>query len=336
MDEKEKNQLALMIQKDFPMCSRPYLELAREFCSTEEEILEVLGEWKEDHRLREISAVMEGEFLGYDSALVCGKIPQTELEKTAAIISDHPSVTHNYERLHEYNLWFTIGVPSGMSLESHLEVLSRLTGHGPFYALRKKRTYKIGVAFNFASGQNESEGKRHFSDKIPVLDEKEIKIIRCLQKDLPLCSLPFERLCEENDVNVDDLFLFAKRHMGGAVRKYVATFRHRNMGVSANGMTVWNIDSDKMEEKAQIFASSSVVSHCYERSAFDGFPYNLYAMMHAPDREKLFSMVDEMSISADCNDYIILQSSREFKKTRLRYFLPELTEWWEKYGRLAA
>ncbi|MDH5655012.1 MAG: hypothetical protein OEZ34_03835 [Spirochaetia bacterium] len=336
MNEKEKNMLALEIQKEFPLAERPYKELAKRFSSTEEEILDVLGVWKNENRLREISAVMEGELLGYDSALVCGRIPSSELEKTAEIISRHPSVTHNYERLHEYNLWFTIGVPRTMKLESHLEALSRLTGQGPFHALRKVQTYKIGVAFNFETGKNESNEKKSLSKEIPDLKEKEINIIRCLQKDLPLVSRPFEKLCDENNVDPDDIFAFARKFMGGAVRKYVATFRHRKMGVAANGMTVWRIPQEKMGESASIFASSPAVSHCYERTAIEGFPYNLYAMMHASDRETLFSMVDEMSEISECKDYLILQSSREFKKTRLRYFLPELEEWWEKYGRLVA
>jgi len=223
-----------------------------------------------------------------------------------------------------------------MNLESHLEALSRITGQGPFHALRKKKTYKIGVAFNFESGKNESGEKKYHSDRIPVLDKKEINIIRTLQMDLPLCERPFEKLCEENDINENDFFSFAREHMGGAVRKYVATFRHRKMGVSANGMTVWNMSQKELEEKSHIFSSSPAVSHCYERSSFEGFPYNFYAMMHAPDRETLFAMVDEISGQVKCNDYIILQSSREFKKTRLRYFLPELTEWWEKYSRYVA
>ena len=119
------------------------------------------------------------------------------------------------------------------------------------------------------------------------------------------------------------------------MRRYIGTFRHRKLGVRANGMTVWRIPEEKMEEKGMILASSAMVSHCYGRTSFPEFPYNLYSMLHGPDSDSLREAAEDLSKKIGCEDYLILQSPVEFKKVRLRYFLPELDKWEQVCGILA-
>ena len=67
-------------------------------------------------------------------------------------------------------------------------------------------------------------------------------------------------------------------------------------------------------------AQKPYISHCYERPAFEGFPYTLYAMMHAQSAEELDRNIKEAAESIGNPDYVVLRSVRELKKTSFRFF----------------
>lgn len=332
MDESTENELAKRMQKTFPLVKRPYQELAEAIGSTEDAVLERVALWKNEGQLREISAVLEGAILGYDSALVCGRIPVDRLNEIAAIVSDHPTVTHNYERRHEWNLWFTIAVPQNMHLEDHLSALSRLTGVEDFHALRRTETFKIGVVFDLKKRSNDTRRTAiPKSFKKLQIDAHFAHLTRTLQMNLPVCERPFLKLAHSQGLGERDLLDFARENHGSAVRRYVATFRHRRLGVKANGMTVWNVDDENLSTTGSLLAEAPEVSHCYGRTTFPGFPFNLYSMLHAPDTKTLERTAARLATEIKCDDYLILESPTEFKKERLRYFLPELDQWHQKY-----
>ncbi len=336
-NEEKQNDLAKAIQSNFPIEPRPYAVLAKQIGSDEDSVIAQIKEWKEQDLLREISAIMEGSVLGYDSALVCGKIPKDRLDRVANIISKHPTVTHLYERRHDFNLWFTIATPGDMILENHLKILQGLTGAEKFHPLRRIFTFKIGVTFDLISKKNSTEKVKVNHSSSPILMNLENRrIIRAIQKDLPVTPYPFKTLAKENDLRENQVIQFLKENVGQAVRRYVATFRHRNLGVKANGMIVWNINKDELEEKGQYLAHFPEVSHCYARTSFPGFPYNLYSMLHAPSLDQLNSMTKDITSRLDCDNYLIMESTKEFKKCRLRYFLPELEIWLENHVKLSA
>ncbi len=334
LDQIKANKLAKCIQKAFPIDIYPFRVLANEINSSETQVINQIKHWKKTNLLREISAIMEGSILGYDSALVCGKVPSSKISDVAKIISTHPTVTHNYERNHKYNLWFTIAIPSYMSLHSHLEILQVLTNIDKYHPLRKTKVFKRGVICDLITKSNYTE-RVDLPDSFEGIDfsYKDIKIIRALQKDLPICQRPFKLLAENNYLKENDIIDFLKNHMAKAVRRYVATFRHRNVGIKANGMVLWNIKNN-INEKGYILADSPEVSHCFARTTIPDFRYNIYSMIHGPNMDYLKDIANKLAYKIGCKDYIILNSIAEYKKTRLRYFLPELQTWWEKYKSL--
>jgi DNA-binding Lrp family transcriptional regulator len=116
------------------------------------------------------------------------------------------------------------------------------------------------------------------------------------------------------------------------MRRYVGTFHHRKLGVRGNGMVVWDVREDEIEHLGPVLAQAPEVSHCYARNAIPGFPYRLYSMLHGPSEEACRDIAARISGQLGVSDYLILFSSREFKKCRLRYFLPELDAWWAERG----
>lgn len=335
MNSRQENELARIVQEGFPVTERPFDELAQRMQVSADQVLQTLKGWRKRKLLREISAVMEGSRIGYESALVCGAVPASEMDRVASIISDHPLVTHNYERRHFYNLWFTIAAPKTDGVERHVRALERLTGYRPFYILRRRHTFKIGVVFDMIERCNRTE------ERILSVSEEEMhpcnseqRIIRAIQSDLPLTSRPFQALAEANDLEEDDLLQFIKNQSGRCVRKYVATFHHRRLGVSCNAMTCWRVDEQSIKDVGALMRKETTVSHCYSRDVAPAFLYNLYTMLHGPNRAFVASAARRLADRSGCRRYIMLESTREFKKTRLRYFTAAERIYRERYGEL--
>jgi len=328
LNENQANALARAIQSAFPLERNPYEALGDELGLEPGTILAQLQEWRHEQTLREISAVLEGEVLGWDSALVAGSVPADRIDQVAAVVSAHPTVTHNYEREHRYNLWFTIAVPPGMNLEQTLALLAAEAGVERFLPLRRTATFKIGVNFDLERLVSLTE-QVELGPKAQVdFGERERRLCRALQTPLPLVGRPFAALAEAFGSDEAELLAFAREQLGGAMRRYIATFRHRKLGVGGNGMAVWNLSLADQAALGPRLAAAPEVSHCYARNTIEGFPYNTYAMIHGRDRDSVLEVAARLADELQAQDYLVLFSTREFKKTRLRYFLPELDAWW--------
>lgn len=328
LSSTDANSLAKALQSGLPFVHEPFAELGRELGLSEADVLAQLREWSADGKLREISGVLEGSALGYDSALVAGTVPEEDLERVVEVVNAHPTVTHDYLREHRLNLWFTIAVPETMGLDRSLDLLAREAGVSRFHALRRTDTYKIGVRFDLESRRNETAvSTAPVPDPIHV-GPREIGLFRALQTPLPLVSRPFEEVALERRVAEDELLAFGREHLGGVLRRYVGTFRHRKLGVRANGMVVWKAAPAEADLAGPTLAAAPEVSHCYARNGIPGFPYTLYSMVHGPDRDSCREIAARLSRETGLEDYAVLFSIKEFKKVRLRYFLPELDRWW--------
>jgi DNA-binding Lrp family transcriptional regulator len=91
-------------------------------------------------------------------------------------------------------------------------------------------------------------------------------------------------------------------------------------------MSVWNIKEEQIEPAARKIVAFPQVGHCYQRSRFPGWPYNVYAMIHETSSENINKVADEISQQIQCSDYTILFTDREFKKTSMKYFVNEIPE----------
>ncbi|GMV13543.1 MAG: hypothetical protein AMXMBFR56_17670 [Polyangiaceae bacterium] len=328
---EQENALAHAVQSNVPFVSRPFAELGKSLGITEREVLAQLERWRSEAKLREISAILEGSALGYDSALVAGQVPVERLDEVAEIVNGHPTVTHNYLRNHAYNLWFTIAVPHQMGLEKTLSLLAARAGVERFHALRRTHTFKVGVNFDLLSKTSTTPVVK-LEAAVPVLPSARDELLfRAIQTPLPLGEQPFALLGQRFGVSEEELCAFARSHLGNAMRRYVATFRHRQLGVSGNGMVVWQVPDSELPRLGPQLAQAPEVSHCYARNAIPGFPYTLYSMLHGPNEDACRDIAAGIARRLGVPEYLILFSSREYKKCRLRYFLPELDAWWQEH-----
>ncbi|MBI3049758.1 MAG: hypothetical protein HYY76_15745 [Acidobacteria bacterium] len=326
---QDENALAIAVQDGVPLCAHPFDELGRRLELQSSDVLGQLRTWSAEGKLREISAVLEGSLLGYESALCAAAVPEQDLLRVIDVVNAHPTVTHNYLRDHPYNLWFTIAVPQAMGLDETLARLER-SADARFFPARRTRTYKVGVNFDLLAGEN-STTAQDLPDLAPLdLSARQERFFRALQTPLPLAERPFAALADLAECREEELLEFARWHLGGAIRRYVATFRQRRLGVRGNAMVVWNVSGsgEALDEAGRRLARAPQVSHCYARESLPGFPYTLYSMVHGPDDASCRDLVVRLASIVGTDDYAVLVTKRELKKCRLRYFLSELERWW--------
>lgn len=319
-------QLLNEIQWTFPLSSRPYLEIATKHGLTEEDVMKRISLMKRIGLIRQINAIFDTRKLGYKSALVAFAVKKDRLDSVALEVNKHPGVSHNYERDHEFNMWFTLAVPADGDLKRDLEIMASLEGVIKFRLLPTLKLYKIGVKLDMV---NSDPNKITPDDKVKKMDLKKFELasrdkefIRELQKDLEVTPRPFDILAKNLGITVDELFKKAIEYETmGVMRRFAAILRHRDAGFAANGMIVWMVPEDKMDEVGYKLASFPQVSHCYRRPVYPDWPFNLFSMIHARTIEAAKKIAIELSNFVGINEYKILFSSREFKKERVKYFV---------------
>jgi len=65
---------------------------------------------------------------------------------------------------------------------------------------------------------------------------------------------------------------------------------------------------------------------------YEDWPYALFSMVHGRSEEECESVLDAMAAETGLTERISLYSTREYKKTRVRYFTPEMEAWEKLYA----
>jgi DNA-binding Lrp family transcriptional regulator len=325
MDNLDK-EILNEIQWSFPLVTRPFDAIAKKFNTTPEIVKERLNNLKEIGVLRQLSAIFDTRKLGYTSSLVAMEIESDKLEYVASQINHHPGVTHNYERDHQFNLWFTLAVPPGADLKAELDKFNVLQGIKKVRMLPTLQLFKIGVKLDLV------DEKKH--DIAPTEEKKEINnikfepteqdkdFIRELQKNMEIIDEPFVNAANNLGLTENEVFEKMNHYEDiGVMRRFAAILRHRQIGFTANGMIVWKVPEDKISEVGGKLGSFPQVSHCYERPTYPDWPYNVFSMIHCKTQDEAHDVAKTIQDQIHVDDYDILFSTREFKKTRVEYFV---------------
>ena len=155
------------------------------------------------------------------------------------------------------------------------------------------------------------------------LDEIDRKLVSLTQSGLPLVSRPYDELAQNLGIETSEVISRMKSMLdNGVIRRIAAVPNHYALGYKANGMTVWDVPDDKVNEIGRKVGQLEFVSHCYHRPRFlPEWPYNLFAMVHAHNRSEARLLVDKISevIGNDDRGHDILFSTQILKKTGLRF-----------------
>lgn len=332
--ESYEGELLNLLQNDFPLVRRPFAEIGKRFGRSEGEILSHIEDLKRRKIIRQISAIFDTRALGYKSSLVAAKIDEDRLSEAAQIINEHPGVSHNYARNHAFNLWFTLAIsPEGASLETTVARLGELAGARSIRLLPTIKLFKIGMTLDMTGKESRTARREAPPNRAPKrpLDDLDRKAVLALQDDLPLVPEPFAAVAPDG-LGAEALLERARDlKENGYLRRFAAVLYHRKAGFKHNGMGVWKVPEERIDEVGAVMASFRAVSHCYRRPTYPDWPYSLFTMVHGRTKEECEEILDAVAEATGVSERAVLYSTVEFKKTRVRYFTGEEAAWEAKY-----
>jgi DNA-binding Lrp family transcriptional regulator len=155
--------------------------------------------------------------------------------------------------------------------------------------------------------------------KLDVVDRA---IVQATQSGLALTARPYHDVAEQLGVPPEVVMRrMQAMHDDGVIRRIGAVPNHYALGWSANGMTVWDVMNDKVDELGQQVGSLEFVSHCYRRPRrLPDWRFNLFAMVHGRDRTEVEAKAKQIAVllGLNCRAHSILYSTKILKKTGLR------------------
>lgn len=155
-----------------------------------------------------------------------------------------------------------------------------------------------------------------------VLDAVDRRIVAATQHGLPLVSRPYAAVAEAAGISEDEAIARMERLLAcGAIRRIGVIPNHYALGLTANGMSVWDVDDEAVADMGQRIGGLDFVTHCYERPRhLPHWPYNLFAMVHGRSRQEVRDKVAHIAslLGAARRGHDVLFSSRILKKTGLR------------------
>jgi DNA-binding Lrp family transcriptional regulator len=155
-----------------------------------------------------------------------------------------------------------------------------------------------------------------------MLDATDRRIIEATQAGLPLAPEPYAEIGAALGLDQREVIdRMATMMAEGVIRRIGAAPNHYAFGMTANGMTVWDVEDEMAGDLGQEIGALDFVSHCYLRPrALPDWPYNLFAMIHGRDRaevERKRALIADL-LGPCCHRSDILYSTRVLKKTGLR------------------
>ncbi len=155
-----------------------------------------------------------------------------------------------------------------------------------------------------------------------MIDDIDRALIVASQGGLPLVPRPYHAIAEQLGLSADEVMRRLKAMLEtGIIRRIGAVPNHYAIGWTANGMTVWDVADELVDELGARIGALAFVTHCYRRPrALPAWPYNLFAMVHGASRDECSAKATEIrSLLGDaCRQSDILYSTKILKKSGLR------------------
>lgn len=152
------------------------------------------------------------------------------------------------------------------------------------------------------------------------MDRIDESLLTELKQGIPLTPQPFNNIALKIGISPSEVLTrIEKLKEAGVIRRFGACMKPNDVGLNANAVIAWNVPSDRINEVGHYLGSFREVTHCYERQTIpERWPYNLYTVMHAQERQTIEQMTRLLSENICVDDYIILYSKRDLKKVAVK------------------
>lgn len=289
LDERLSGRLLNEWQRDFPLCSAPFAELASRLGVAEATVLRLLERLRREGRIARVGAVFAPKRIGA-SALAAMAVPPEKLGRVAEAVNRFPEVNQNYERDHLYNLWFVVTAGSPGRLEAALGAIESAAGFpvlklpllGEFHAEGDRRA-PAAVDERFPSSA--------------ALDEIGRRLVMALQEGLPFFIRPFSVLasrvgCEEVEV-IERIRDWCAE---GIIKRFGVVVRRRLTDRSVSALLVFDVPDEDVRTIGALLAREPGVALVQQRErALPEWPFNLFCTVSGESRSVLAGRIDEIA-----------------------------------------
>ncbi len=141
MDELDR-ALINTLQGGFPICERPYAEVAATVDSDEKTVIARIGSLLERGLLSRFGPMYHAEQMGGALSLAAMQIPPDDFERVTGVVNSQPEVAHNYERNHHLNMWFVLATETQSAQQETITRIEHETGY-PVFNMPKIREYFV-------------------------------------------------------------------------------------------------------------------------------------------------------------------------------------------------
>lgn len=316
-----QKRLCDRLQEGMPLCAEPFTEIATILNSTEAHVLQQTRELKESGIIRRLSAFLNHRALGMASTLVAAHVPAHRIDEVAVAVNALAGVSHNYLREHEYNLWFTLEAPSPGRIDEILLALQTQLGI-ELHSLPVTQVFKLDVRFDLEDDDVLTHEVYDVPGMEPVpLRPEHRRVLDALQGGVDVTSRPFDSLVHDTTLSSNIVPLLVELKVLGVLRRIAAVLNYRRLGYATNVLLAAEVPPESIAQAGPRLARFRAVSHCYARRTFEGWQYNLFAMLHARSQATIERMVHQFETTADVRSHCLLPTTAELKKQPVHHKL---------------
>jgi DNA-binding Lrp family transcriptional regulator len=322
MDELSR-QFLNRYQGGFPIEEQPFARVAKELGSDATTLIERVEALLNQGILSRFGPLYDASSMGGSISLAAMSVPDKRFDEIADLVNALPEVAHNYQREHELNMWFVIATETPELLQRAIDRIEQ-SANLPVYNFPKLQTFYLGLQIYL----DESGGV--VTQPIPgpikqggmVIDEMDRSIVQATQQGLPLQKAPYTEVAANCGCDTETVLRRMQRMLDrGVIRRIGAVPNHYRLGLKGNGMSVWDVEDERLQELGARVGRLDFVSHCYQRPRHPPlWPYNLFAMVHGHNRDEVNAKLEEIEslLGSHCRQQDVLFSTRILKKTGLR------------------
>ncbi|MCX4024848.1 Lrp/AsnC family transcriptional regulator [Spartinivicinus marinus] len=144
MMDKLDRQLLNRLQTGIPICEYPFQVIANELSCTEQQVIDKLQKMLDSGLLTRFGPLFDINEFGGAFTLVAMQVPSEDFDKVTAIVNQFPQVAHNYQRQHQFNMWFVIATEKTDEIVDIITQIESLTGLR-VYNMPKQEEFYVGL-----------------------------------------------------------------------------------------------------------------------------------------------------------------------------------------------
>ncbi|MBF6600242.1 MAG: AsnC family transcriptional regulator [Dehalococcoidia bacterium] len=116
------------LQGGFPVAHRPFKDVADRLGLREDDVIARLQRLVDTGALSRFGTILNAPQLGGERTLAAMRVPAGRYDDVAAYVNGLDAVSHNYERTHDFNMWFVISSEDEAEIARTIASIERETG----------------------------------------------------------------------------------------------------------------------------------------------------------------------------------------------------------------